>query len=172
MDGSEGGPPANQELACFRWHGTASPSQRSSFFAGKVPGACCADRCDHLPPPGRADIEKPCFCYCLAQIVMIGSRLLHEAQGGRTAAEHQREADLLLSQAMDFQQACQPHPDLIERQARNRGLPAPKHTIKRTEEPEDPCMFGKDQLADLADASVRDSRAGLDRRGCGAVGSD
>lgn len=99
----------------FRWHGTAHLRQRSPFFAGKVLGACCASLPDHLPPTGRADIEQPCFCYRLAQVVMVGGRLLHEAQGRRTPTEHQWEADLLLSSAMNFQQACQPRPDLIQR---------------------------------------------------------
>ncbi len=48
---SECGPSANQGLACFWWHGTANLSERASFFAGKVLGACGARCRDHLPPP-------------------------------------------------------------------------------------------------------------------------
>ena len=119
----ERGPAANQDLACSWWHGTANLGQRPPFFAGKVLETCGAGRRDHLPPPGRADTEQACFCYRLAQVVMVSGCRLHEAQRECTAAEHQWEADLLLHPGMNFQQACQPRPDLVSARCATAGSP-------------------------------------------------
>src|SRR5690242_1573526 len=118
-------------------------------------GAGRMDRRDQLPPSGRADIEQSRFCDRLAYVVVLCCRRLYTGQSACAAAEHQREADLLLSPGVNLEQAGEPRPDLGQPQACNASVAAPGQVIERSEEPENPRVFGNNQLRELADGSIR-----------------
>jgi hypothetical protein len=73
---------------------------------------------------------------------------------------------------MCHQQVREPAPDLGQGQPAHGGVRAPCQVKEGAEEPEDACVLGDDQLADLADASVRGGRAGRDQPGVVAGGRD